>query len=366
MLAVVTLILVSIGTVMIYSSSSIIAVDHYNDSLHFIKKQIIMVVLGLLAMMVTTFVPYRWWRHFAYGGVVLSAILLALLLIPGFGVTAGKATRWLSLGFMRFQVSELVKIGLVLFFAHYIAKKEDRIGRLAFFPVPLFILAACDFMILKQPDFGAAMIIAAVFMAMLFLAGCRVSHLLAITALTVPVGVFLIMSGGYRLARLQVFLDPWKDPLKSGFQIIQSFISFGSGGPFGVGIGSGMQKLYYLPEPHTDFILSVIAEEGGFLFVGAIIGLFLVLIVRGFMIAFRAQDLFGSLLAAGLVTVIGLEAFINMAGVMGLIPLKGLVLPFVSYGGSSLVTSMAAVGILLNISGYRAESSISRRQGARQ
>jgi cell division protein FtsW len=171
-------------------------------------------------------------------------------------------------------------------------------------------------------------------------------------AIFAPVGIWLIFHKSYRVARLMSFLDPWKDPQHSGFQIIQSLISFGSGGPFGVGIGDGMQKLFYLPEPHTDFILSIIAEESGFIGVLIVIFLFAILIVRGFMISFKAPDLFGTLLAAGLTMIIALEASINIAGVMGLIPLKGLALPFVSYGGTSLIMSLTTVGILLNISTY--------------
>ena len=187
---------------------------------------------------------------------------------------------------------------------------------------------------------------------MLYLAGGRIVHLAGLVALFIPVALWLLLHKSYRLARLAAFLDPWKDPRHSGFQIIQSLISFGSGGPFGVGIGDGMQKLFYLPEPHTDFILAVIAEEAGLIGVGLILSLYFILILRGFWISLKAPDLFGNLLAAGLTMMLALEAFINMAGVMGLIPLKGLALPFLSYGGTSLIMSLIAVGILLNISSY--------------
>ena len=175
-------------------------------------------------------------------------------------------------------------------------------------------------------------------------------HLSVLIGAFLPIGVALVMTKGYRMTRLMSFLDPWKDPQNSGFQIIQSFISFGSGGISGVGLGDGMQKLFYLPEPHTDFILSVIAEESGFIGVVVVIALFLLLVVRGFMISFRTTELFGSLLAGGLTTLIAIEAFINIAAVTALIPTKGLALPFMSYGGSSLIMSMSAVGILLSIS----------------
>jgi cell division protein FtsW len=185
---------------------------------------------------------------------------------------------------------------------------------------------------------------------MLCIAGAQMKHLLCLVGAFIPIGISLILYKGYRLTRLTAFLDPWKDADNTGFQIIQSLISFGSGGAFGVGIGDGMQKLFYLPEPHTDFILSIIAEESGFIGVAIVIVMFALFAFRGFMIALKAPDLFGTLLAAGLTMVISLEAFINIAGVMGLIPLKGLVLPFLSYGGTAFIMSMTAVGILLNIS----------------
>jgi cell division protein FtsW len=196
-------------------------------------------------------------------------------------------------------------------------------------------------------------IIASILILMLLLAGSRVTHLMALGAAFIPLGIFLIMRKGYRMARLTAFLDPWKDPDKTGFQLIQSMISFGSGGVFGQGIGDGMQKLFYLPEPHTDFILAVIAEESGFIGVTIIVCLFMVLLWRGFMIAHCAPDLFGTLLAAGLTMLVGMQVFINIAGVMGLIPLKGLALPFLSYGGTAFMMSMIVVGILLNISARR-------------
>jgi cell division protein FtsW len=191
-----------------------------------------------------------------------------------------------------------------------------------------------------------------VLMIMLYMAGSRMLYLAGLAAVSIPVGVIVIMREGYRMKRLMAFLDPWGDPGNSGFQIIQSFIAFGSGGAFGVGLGNSMQKLFYLPEPHTDFIISVIGEEGGFLWVSIVIVLFAILVFRGFMISFRSSDVFATLLSAGLTTVIALEVSINVAGVMGLIPTKGLALPFLSYGGTSLIMSMASVGILLNISSY--------------
>lgn len=349
----VTLILVTIGTVMIYSSSSILAMKRFNDGQYFLKKQIFFVLLGIGIMVLMTKIPYDKLKSLAYPGIALSILLLVLLLIPHVGIKAGGATRWLKLGFFSFQVTEMVKISIVLFLAHFLTKKAGYITDFKrAILVPLLIILAIVGLILLEPDFGTAVIITVIMMLMFYLSGCRILHLAGIVALFAPACIWLVFHKSYRLARLMSFLDPWKDPQHTGFQIIQSLLSFGSGGAFGVGIGDGMQKLFYLPEPHTDFILSIIAEESGFIGVIIVLFLFVVLIIRGFMISFKAPDLFSTLLAAGLTMVIALEAFINIAGVMGLIPLKGLALPFVSYGGTSLLMSLTAVGILLNISSY--------------
>ena len=352
-LLLVTLLLVTIGTVMIYSSSSIIAMKRFNDGQYFLKKQIFFVLLGLGIMVLMTKIPFDKLKNLAYPGILLSIVLLSLILIPHVGIRAGGATRWLKLGFFSFQVTEMVKVCMVLFLAFFLTRKNNYItdfkrGML----IPLLVTSLIVGLILLEPDFGTAFIITVIMMLMLYLSGCKVLHLAGIVALFVPFGIYLLIQKSYRIARLMSFLDPWKDPQHSGFQIIQSLLSFGSGGTFGVGIGDGMQKLFYLPEPHTDFILSIIAEESGFIGVLIVIFLFVILIVRGFTISFKAPDLFSSLLAAGLTMVIALEAFINIAGVMGLIPLKGLALPFVSYGGTSLIMSLTAAGILLNISSH--------------
>jgi len=350
-LLLVTLILIIVGTAMIYSSSSIIALEKFKDGQYFLKKQLMFVVLGLISMMVMTKIPYTYLKKWAYPALLMSFVFLLLLFVPSLGMKRGGATRWLNLGGFSFQVTEMVKITMIIFLAHLLTRKAYYIkdftkGVL----VPLGVTGVVILLILLQPDFGTAVIIATIFLMMLCIAGAQIKHLLFLMAAFVPVGIALIFYKGYRLTRLLAFLDPWKDPDNTGFQIIQSLISFGSGGAFGVGIGEGMQKLFYLPEPHTDFILSIIAEESGFIGVTIVIIMFALFAYRGFMIALNAPDFFGTLLAAGLTMVISLEAFINIAGVMGLIPLKGLVLPFLSYGGTAFIMSMTAVGILLNIS----------------
>ncbi len=350
-LLLVILILITVGTAMIYSSSSIIALERFKDGQYFLKKQIVFVFMGIVAMVLMIKIPYTQLRKAAYPGVILSLILLLLLFVPHIGLKRGGATRWLNLVFFSFQVTEMVKILMILFLAHLLARKTHQLQKFSRgVLIPLAITAVVILPILFQPDFGTAVIIAMILVMMLYIAGTRIKHLLILAAALIPVAVLLVLQKGYRMARLTAFLDPWKDAGNSGFQIIQSLLSFGSGGTFGVGIGDGMQKLFYLPEPHTDFILSIIAEESGFIGVTIIIVMFIIFALRGFMISLKAPDLFGTLLAAGLTMVIALGAFINIAGVMGLIPLKGLTLPFLSYGGTSFVMSMTAVGILLNIS----------------
>ncbi len=361
----VTLTLVTIGTVMIYSSSSIMAMERFKDGYFFLKKQIVFVFLGLGAMIIMSKVPYYHLRKVAYPGIILSIVLLSLLFVPGFGVKVSGATRWLKIGGFTFQVAELVKVAAVLFLAHFFTKKIEHIREFfRVFLVPLTVTFLIVGLVLLQPDFGTSVVIIIVMMFMFYLAGCRALYMAGLAAVFIPAGVALIIYKNYRLERLLSFLDPWKDPSNSGFQIIQSFISFGSGGTFGVGLGNSMQKLFYLPEPHTDFILSVIGEEGGFFMVTVVIVLFVILIVRGLIISAQSTDLFGTLLAGGMTVIIAVEAFINMACVMGLVPTKGLALPFLSYGGTSLIMSMVIVGILLNISSCVRADEGNRKQKA--
>jgi len=347
----ITLALVTLGTVMIYSSSSIMALERFKDGQFFLKKQLIFFVFGVLVIFFSHRVPSHYWEKLTYPLIVISFLLLVCVLIPHVGVKVSGARRWLRLGPFSFQVVELAKVAIIFHLASYLGKRQHQTLDfvqgilLPFAPiVPLVVL------ILLQPDLGTALIIMFLSFIMLFLGGVRLRYILAVTSLAIPVVAWLMISRSYRLNRLKAFLNPWQDPQNSGFQIIQSLLSFGSGGTFGVGVGDGMQKLFYLPEPHTDFILAVIAEESGFIGVLSVIVLFMVLVIKGFMVAVKNTDRFASLLASGLTILIAMEAVVNIAGVMGLIPLKGLALPFLSYGGSSLIMSMLAVGILLSIS----------------
>ncbi len=352
-LTVITLILVTFGTVMIYSSSSIMALERFKDGQFFLKKHFIFLLLGVGCMAGIHKVPYEYWKKLVYPGLAVVFTLLLLVLVPHIGVKVGGARRWLRLGPVSMQVAEFAKIAIIFWLAYYLTKKQhEEMDFLHGVVIPFLPLAPIIVLIVLQPDLGTSIALLALILGMLFLGGVRLRYIFSVFSLAIPVIIWLIVSKSYRLERLRVFIDPWRDPQNSGFQIVQSLLSFGSGGTFGVGVGDGMQKLFYLPEPHTDFILAVIAEESGFVGVFAVIILYVLLLYRGFMIAFKAPDRFGALLASGLTILIALEVVINISGVMGLIPLKGLALPFLSYGGSSLMVSMVAIGILLNISSY--------------
>jgi len=349
-----TLLLLGLGLVTIYSASSFLAAHKYGDSYHFLKRQGGFCLVGLLLMIVAKNIPVTLYRKTVYPMVAGSLLLLLLLFIPGLGMKVGGATRWISLGLFAFQPSELAKLTLALFVAYSMAKKGDemRLFTKGFMP---HILVAGLFMvlILFQPDLGTCIIMGCWLIILLFVGGVRPVHLFSLALVASPVVCWLILHEGYRLKRWWAFLNPWKDPHGLGFQIIHSFLAIGSGGIFGVGLGNSKQKLFYLPEPHTDFILSIVAEELGLIGITFVVTLFSVLIVRGIKIALGARDLYSSYLAMGITSLMGLQVMINMGVVMGLLPTKGLTLPFISYGGSSLVVSLLGIGMLLSISARR-------------
>ncbi len=349
----VPVILVGLGMLMIYSASSIAAADRFHDSMYFLKKQSLFGLFGIGCMLFMMRVPYSALKRFAYPLWLLTLGLLILVLIPGVGARVGGAVRWLHLGPVSFQPAELAKLSVVILLAYSLSKKEhDRIKEFSIGVLPhlLLVMPLC-LLIIVQPDFGTCMMIVALLFIMLFAAGIRKRFVIGLGALGAAAAGLLIATKGYRMGRLVTFLDPWKDSTGAGFQIVQSFLAFGSGGLFGTGIGRGTQKLLYLPEPHTDFILSVIGEELGFIGVLFVIALFVTIIACGIKIAMNSYDLFGTYLALGIILLIGLQSIINMGVVMGLLPTKGMPLPFLSYGGTALVIDMSCMGILLSISG---------------
>jgi len=343
--------LTCLGVVMVFSSSCIMAGEKYGDAFFFLKKQAQFALVGGLLMGVTMYIDYEFWRKMAIPLLILGVGLLALLFVPGMGVSAGGAARWLRLPGVTVQPAEFVKLGLVLYLASSMTRKKERIRSFTFGFLPyVLVLGVILGLLMLQPDLGSSMIIGGVSMVMLLLAGVRWRYVMPAIIAALPVIYFLIMNVDYRRRRILAFLNPWEDPYDTGFQIIQSMIAFGSGGAFGRGLGVSEQKLFYLPEAHTDFIFSVIGEELGLVGVLVVSGLFLMLVLRGLRVAWYAEEPFARYLAFGLTLLLGLEAFVNMSVCMGLLPTKGLALPFVSYGGTSLVASLVAVGILLNIS----------------
>jgi cell division protein FtsW len=346
--------LVGIGITMNYSASAVLSQERFGDSYYFLKRTLMFSTLGFLAMVLVTKISYMRYRAMVYPVLLVAMVLVGAVFVPGIGRTIGGATRWISVGPITFQPSEAAKLAMIAFLAYSLEKKSRKIKSFSVGFVPhIFFMGIVAAFILHQKDFGSAAIIAFITWLMMFIAGVRLPYLLAMLAAVVPIGVMLIAGSDYRRKRILAFLNPWDDQYGSGFQMIQSFVAFNEGGWFGKGLGQGQQKLFYLPEAHTDFIFSVIGEELGLAGAMMVIGFFGFFCCRGLRIALDAPDLFGRYLAVGCTLLIGLEAVLNLGVVMGLLPTKGLTLPFISYGGSSLVMSLVAVGILLNISTYK-------------
>ncbi|MDD5155559.1 MAG: putative lipid II flippase FtsW [Candidatus Omnitrophica bacterium] len=346
----VTIILICVGIVMIYSASNIYAWQRYNDQFFFLKRHVSFVVIGaLLALLVMGF-DYRKIRKYSKPLVLLSFVLLLLVLIPGIGREVAGARRWFRFKFLSFQPSELANLAVIIYTADFISRKGNTVTTFwkGFVP-PAAVLGMTVFFILAQPDLGTAVSLGIVVMIMLFVAGLRLSYLLSLILLSLPALYVLIFSVPYRRMRILAFLNPYTDPKGMGFQIIQSQIALGSGGLFGVGIGHSKQKLFYLPAAHTDFIFSIIGEELGLIGTVGIILLFLIFIRQALKIIRNAPDQFGYFLSMGLVLMICFKAAINIGVSCGVLPTKGLPLPFISYGGSSFIFDMISVGILMNI-----------------
>lgn len=342
--------LVGIGVVMVYSSTALMSTKEFGSSFHYLKSHLFTVFVGLAAMLLLSQINYLRLRPLAIILLVFALILLGLVFIPGIGLSANGARRWIRLWPTTFQPSEFVKLALVFFLADYMAKNSHRMKDFRYgIMIPAGIMLLFQGIIIIQPDFGAVMSLGILTMGMIFLGGVRLRHLGACILCALPVIFFLLVSKPYRVKRITAFIDPWADPLGSGFQLVQSFIAFGRGSIFGVGIGGSKQKLSFLPEVHTDFIFSLIGEELGLIGVMVVVGLFLWLFVKGIVIARGASDSFSYYLAFGLTMMIGCQALINFAVTTGLMPTKGLPLPFISYGGSAQLINMAAMGILISI-----------------
>lgn len=345
------LLLVCLGIVMVYSASSAVALKRYGSDLYFLKKQILFAGLGLCVMLIMTRIPYRIWKIFVYPGLIASIGLLALVYVIGH--EAGNATRWLRLGPFSFQPAEMARLALIVYLAYSLSKKGAMLKNFFVGTFPhLVVTGVLCGLVVMQPDFGSTVIMVAIMGAMLFIAGVPIYHLLLTGLPVVLVGVLVMIKEPYRLKRLMGFMDPWQYESDIGYQVVHSLMAFGSGGVSGAGFGASLQKLFYLPEAHTDFVFAILAEEMGLIGVILVIALYFWIVLKGMAIARKAPDTFGTLLAAGLTFSIGLQICLNMGVVMGLLPTKGLALPFLSYGGTSLIFNMAACGLLLNIGRY--------------
>ena len=347
-LLLVVLILMTLGLVMIFSASQVIAERNHHSTFHFLFQQLIRVGLGLAILVFAAKYDYHNYINKAMLILLITAVLLIIVL--GLGKIKG-AARWLSVGGLGIQPSEIAKLGIIFYLSTYLSHKGDRIKDLqnGLLP-PLIMTGVFSFLIILQPNFSTAMILMMMAVILLFIGGMRMRHLMLMIGALVPVGILLAIISPYRMARVMTFMNPEQDVQGMGYQIKQSLISFGNGGLFGVGVGSGKQKMLFLPEPFTDFIYSIIGEEFGLLGTLAILVLFGVFLFRAVKIARHAPDMYGFYLACGLTISVVLYAVINAAVTVGLMPTTGLPMPFISYGGSSLLFTCFAIGILLNIS----------------
>lgn len=346
-------VLLAIGVVMVYSSSFVKAADWFNDGFYYLKRQVFWTIMGLGFMILFTNFDYWKWNRLAKPGLIVVMILLIVVLIPGIGRSVKGASRWIPVGPFQVQPSEIMKTAFVIYLAKYLSETRELIRdfKQGFLP-PLILLGLVFGLILAEPDLGTALAIGATTYVMLFVAGARIKHLIGLASMAIPGILGLIIIEPYRMKRLMSFLDPWASPQGSGFQIIQALYALGSGGLFGVGLGQSRQKFFYLPEQHTDMIFAIIGEELGFIGTVTVLLLFALFAWRGYKVAVHAPDGFSSLMAAGITSMITLQAALNIGVVTSSLPMTGIPLPFLSYGGSSLIFTMASIGILLNISRY--------------
>lgn len=349
-----TLCLLAFGLLMVASSSMVISDRQYGYPLHYVIRQTVFLLFGLAAIWFTTHIPLKLWEKFSGYFILIGVVLLVAVLIPGIGRVVNGSRRWINLGIISLQVSEVVKLLSLLYLASYLARYQNQVQtQWIGFIKPIILLGFIGILLLLEPDFGAVTVIAITFLALLFIAGARLLPFTSLFVLVVAAMGLLAVTSPYRLERLTTFLNPWSAQFGSGYQLTQSLIAFGRGGLFGVGLGNSIQKLFYLPEAHTDFIFAVIGEELGLIGELLLIGLFTLLVVRIISIgqrAHRENHLFSAYLAYGIGIWIALQALINIGVNIGLLPTKGLTLPFISYGGSSMLINSVVVGIMLRMS----------------
>jgi len=350
-LLLVTAVLIIVGIIMIFSSSAIMAHEKYRNMYFFVFRQLMWGAFGTAAMVTGMNVDYRIWAKYSRAAMIVVLLLLASVLLPFIGHSVGGARRWLRFGGMGFQPAELAKIVIVIYMASILDRKFSKIKtfyRDLFFPLSMILVMVL--MIYKQPDFGTSVIIIALVGSMLFMGGVRVRHLGIGLLMFIPFIVYAMFSFGYRRERMLAFLKPFENMYDTGFQLAHSLVALGDGGLRGVGLGAGYQKLFFIPEVHTDFVFAVIGQELGFLGTLGVLLLFALFTWRGMRIALKHREYLGRIMAAGITFLISIQVIINIGVVTGCLPTKGLSLPFVSFGGSSLFFNMFAVGVLLNIS----------------
>ena len=358
-------IVAAFGLVMVFSASVAQAERLHDNTLYFGRNQMTYLFVGFAVAAIVWRIPLLMWERFGLAFLVFSFALLLLVLIPGIGKSVNGSQRWLNLG-LSFQPSELHKVAVIIFLAGFFVRKGEQLRtKVGVFALPLLIALASGVLLILEPDYGATMVIAATIFAMMFLAGVRWLHIMAVVVMFVPVAVGLILVSPYRRDRLFSFLNPWDDPFDSDFQLTQSLIAVGRGALDGVGIGSSVQKMAYLPEAHTDFVFAVLAEETGLIGVTIILALFALIISRAFRIARdaeRAGLLFGAYVATGVGFWIGLQAFVNIGANMGVLPTKGITLPFLSYGGSSVLMTCFAFALVLRVHTETADAQFQEHQ----
>ena len=346
------LLLTGFGLVMVYSASAVTAQARVHDQFYYLKRQLVAAGVGLALLLALLKLGYRRLEPLAVPLLLAVVVALLLVLVPGIGKVAGGARRWIDLGVIRFQPAEAAKVALVLYLARSLAHKKERVRLFSIGFLPhVMVTGLLVVLVLAEKDLGTAVILLLVLLVMLYAGGVKIGYLLGSVVFAIPVGWYLIAGTPYRMQRITAFLDPWQHREGIGFQIVESLLGIGNGGWLGQGLGEGKGKLFYLPAAHTDFIAAVIAEEVGLVGMSLLVFLFALLVWRGFRATTLAPDPFGCYLALGLTTLIGSQALVNLAVVLGLLPTKGLTLPFVSYGGSSLMTMLAAAGMLLSVSG---------------
>jgi len=345
-----TLLLICVSVVMVYSASAVVALERFQQPYLFLTKQALWSVLGLAVLVVAMRVDYRTYRNEAFIWCLLGMVVLMLVVVL-FSAPVNGTRRWFGVGGLGIQPSELAKVACVFFTALILERRMHRIDDLSYSLLPIgLIVGLVVALILLQPDFGTSISLALVVAVMVFAAGLHYRYFVGLALMALPAIYIVLVAAPYRRRRLLAFWDPWADPLGDGFQIIQSLVAVGTGGVFGRGLMGGVQKLFYLPEPHTDFIYAVISEELGLIGATTILLCFCIIAWRGLRISARAEDTFGSFVALGLTTMIAAQAFVNISVVLGLMPTKGIPLPLVSFGGSSLLINLLGMGVLLNIS----------------